>query len=150
MLTHLRTHLAFGHAVRTGEVELESIDTSILDHADQLLPASLFVFLHDRGDQNVVWILLLDLSKLVEPHVDWPIGDQFDVFESDHLTRGSRAEFSITRNNVDDLRGFETDSLSNSAAPTCVVRLCENAGIRSRRPRTEQKRVRKLHAVDGY
>src|ERR1041385_497608 len=120
MLAHFRTHLALRHAVWTGEVELESIDAGVLDHADQLLPATLFVLLHDRRNQNVVGILFLNLPKLVEPDVDRTIRDQFDVLETDHLTRGSRTEFSVSRNNVNDLRGFETDSLSNSAAPTGV------------------------------
>src|SRR6478735_6065280 len=99
MLAHLRSHLALSHAVWTRKVKLEAVDARLLDEAGQLLPAALLVLLHDRRDQNVVWILFLDLSKLVEPDVDRSIGDQLDVFKTNHFAGGSRAEFSVTRNN---------------------------------------------------
>src|SRR5215212_8094813 len=149
MLSHLRSHLAFGHAVRAREVELESIDASVLDHASQLLPAALFILLHDRGDQDMVWIIFLDLSKLVEPDVDWAIGDQLDVLKTYDFACGSGAEFSVTRNNIHDLRRFETDSFSDSATPAGIVRLGQHASICSRRSRTQHKRIGKLYAVDS-
>src|SRR5687768_6746960 len=104
MFAHLRTHLPFGHAMRAREVELETVDASLLDHARQFLPAALLILLHDRCDQDVVRILFLDLTKLFEPHVDWPIRDQLDVLEADHFAGCSRAELSVTRNNIHYLR----------------------------------------------
>src|SRR6185369_9697887 len=87
-----------------------------------------------------------DLAKLLEPNVDRPIGDQFDVLEADDFAGSSRAELSVTRNNIHYLRRFETDSLRDGAAPTCFKRLREHARVRSRRARAEHKRVGELHA----
>src|SRR5688500_19574037 len=83
MFAHLRTHLPFGHAMRAREVELETVDASLLDHARQFLPAALLILLHDRCDQDVVRILFLDLTKLFEPHVDWPIRDRSEEHTSE-------------------------------------------------------------------
>src|SRR6185436_4187902 len=121
----------------------------VLDHARQFLPATLFVLLHDRRDQDVVWILFLDLPKLVQPNVDRSIGDEFDVFETDNFACTSRTKFPVTRNDIHDLRRLEADSLSDSAAPTRVKRFRKHASICSRRSRTEDERVGKLHAVDS-
>src|SRR5215217_8264938 len=48
------------------------------------------------------------------------IGDQFDIFKTDDFTRTSRAEFSVTRNDIHDLRRLKTHGLSHRAAPTRV------------------------------
>src|SRR6185437_505426 len=104
MLAHLRAHLAFGHAVWTREVELETIDARVLDHTREFLPTALLILFHDRSDQDVIRILLLDLAKLVEPNVDRSIGDQLDVFKTDHFTCATRAKFAVTRDDVHDFR----------------------------------------------
>ena len=85
MLTHFGAHLALRHAVRAREVKLERIDACVLNHPGQFLPTTLVVLFHDRGNQNVVGVILFDLAKFFQPDVNGPIGNQFDVLETDHL-----------------------------------------------------------------
>src|SRR2546426_3555860 len=121
MFAHLRSHLAFGHAMRAREVELECIHARVLDHARQFLPAALFILFHDRGYQHMIRILLFDLAKLVEPDFNRAIGNQLDVFEANDLAGSSRSQFPVTRNDVDNLGGFQANSLCDRAAPAGFV-----------------------------
>src|SRR5438094_1486036 len=103
MLTHLRSHLAFGHTVRTREVQLERINTRVLNEAGQFLPALFTILFHDRSDEDVVRILFFNLSEFFQPDLYRPIGNQFDVLEANHLAVVARAQLAVTRHDVDDL-----------------------------------------------
>src|SRR5256885_16879900 len=148
MFAHLRSHLALSHAVRTRKVKFKSIDTGVLDHTSQFLPTPLVVFLHDRSDHDIIWIVFFYLAELFEPNLNWAIGDQFDVFKPNHLTVVARTQLAIARDHIDYLARLETDSLRHSAAPAGIERLGQHARVRSRRARTEQEGVWELDTVD--
>src|SRR6185312_1773985 len=107
MLAHFGSHFPLGHPVGTRKVKLETIDSSVLNQSRQFLPARLIILLHNRSDQNVVRIVLLDLTKLIEPDIDRTVRDEFYVFKTDHFTRHSRAQLAVARNNIDYFRRFE-------------------------------------------
>src|SRR5712692_10000737 len=101
MFAHLRSHLAFGHSVRAGKVKLESIDASVLHDAGELLPTLLAVLFHNRSDEYMVRIIFLDLPELFQPDLDRPIRNQLDILKTDHFIGLARAQFSVTRHDID-------------------------------------------------
>jgi len=54
-------------AVRAREVAFECVDAALGDAAGELLPALLVVLLHDRRDQDVIRVLLLEPLEVVQP-----------------------------------------------------------------------------------
>ena len=58
--------LKLTHSVRTRQVELQSIRTSLSCHLGQRLPVVLVVAAHDAGDHNVRGEVLLDLGDASE------------------------------------------------------------------------------------
>jgi hypothetical protein len=73
VLAHRGTHVALGVAVRAREVALEGVDAALADAARQLLPALLVVLLHDRRDQDVLRVLLLEPLEVVQPVLERPV-----------------------------------------------------------------------------
>ena len=71
--------------MRAGEVQLEPIDAGRLHALDDLDPRVLVVLLHDRGDDDAVGVLVLELLELVDPDLERPIGDQLDVLPAEDL-----------------------------------------------------------------
>src|SRR6266508_1031948 len=150
MLAHFRAHLALGHSVWTGKVQLESVDACVLDHARQFLPAVLVKLFHDRSNENMLWILFFDLTKLIQPDIDRAIRNELNVFKTDDLARRFRTQFAITRYHIYNLGRFQANRLRDSAAPPGVIRLGDHARVRARRAGAQQKRVREGHSVDYY
>ena len=109
------------------------VNAGVLDLLRQFLPTLFAVLLHDRGDQDVVRIVLFHLPELFQPNVDWTIRDQFDVLKADHFAVVARAEFAVARHHVDDLARLEADSLGYRAAPAGIVSLRKHARVSSRR-----------------
>ena len=104
----------------------------------------MIVFLHDRGNQNTIGILVFALFEFVEPDIKWPIADQFDVFPTDYFLPVVSHELGITRGDVDDLGGIETDRLGDHRAPAFPERAGDDIKIRPGWTRSDDERVREL------
>src|SRR5262245_35199635 len=135
--------------MRAAQVELEAIDAGCLYLAYDLLPRLLAVLLHDRGDQHLVGIVLLELTQIVEPVAVGAIADQLDVLKADHFLTRAATQLRVTRSGVDHLARVERERLAHHAAPTEVVAACDHLAVRSRRSRAEQERIVELHAIDS-
>ena len=149
MFAHLRSHLPFRHPVRTRKIQFESVDPRVLDQTRQFLPAIFAVLFHDRSDEYIVRIIFLNLAKLFQPDFDWPIGNQFDIFEPNHLVVFARTQLAVARHNIDYLARFEADGFRDRSAPAGVVRFCEHARIGSRRAGAQQKGIGEFDSVNG-
>ena len=148
VLAHRGAHLAFGQAVRAGEVELESVDAGVLAALDDLDPGFLAILLHDRRNEDAVGVEVLALLELVDPEVKRPVADQLDVFPADDLAAGG-VELGVARGNVDDLGGVEADGLRDDGAPALAERAADDAEVGAGRAGADDERIRELEAVDG-
>src|SRR6266850_6050516 len=121
----------------TGEIELKSVDSCVLDQPCQFLPTFLAVLFHDRSDQYVVGILFFDLAKFVEPYLNRTIGYEFDVFETYNLAGNLRSEFAVSRDDVYDFGGLKTHGLGHCATPAGIVGFGNHAGVGAWRARAQ-------------
>jgi hypothetical protein len=67
--------------VGAGEVQLEGVDAAGCRALRQLLPAGLVVGLHERGDEDLVGVLLLEEPEVRLPILEGPVADELDVLE---------------------------------------------------------------------
>src|SRR2546422_1232818 len=135
--------------MRTGEVQLESVNTGALNQTSQFLPTLFVVLLHDRRNEHVVRIFFLHLPKFFEPNFDWSIRNQLDILETNHFTVVARAQLAVTRDDVDYLAGFQADGLRYCATPSGVKGFRDHARVGSRRAGTKQKRIGEFDSVYG-
>src|SRR5882724_799108 len=149
MFSHFGTHPALGHTVRAGKVELESVDTGVLDQFRQFLPTLFTVLLHYRSNQNVIGILLLNLAKLLKPHFDGPIRNQFDILESDDFTGRRRSQLAVSRYDIYDFGRFETHRFCDCSTPTGLVRFRDDASVCTRGARAQYEWIGEFHSVHG-
>ncbi|MEZ6190363.1 MAG: hypothetical protein R3C45_03635 [Phycisphaerales bacterium] len=77
--------MRLGQAVRAGEIKLERIHAAVLAALDDLDPGVLVELLHDRGDQDAVGVLVLDLLELVDPDTEIAVGDKLDIFPAEDV-----------------------------------------------------------------
>ena len=119
--------------MRAGEVQLERIHAARLRPLDEFLPASLLIFLHDRGDQHTLRVHVLAPLEFILPQLERAIADQLDVFPSNDFFAVGGMEFAITRRHVDDFARVERNGFGDDRAPTFFERLADDSEIRARR-----------------
>ena len=135
-------HAALRHAVRTAEVELEPVGARALGGLDDLVPLLALRLHHQRHDDGVLRVALLDLGDLAQVHRERTIGDELDVVEPHHALP-VQIHRRVARRDVDDR---VAERLPHRAAPAGVERAHDLvAGVRRRR-RRQPERIRRLDA----
>ena len=111
--------------------------------------ASLSILLHDRGDEHAVGELVLALLEFLQPDLERPVADQFDVFPADDFLAVAGHELGVARRDIDDLRGIEADRLGNDRAPAFLEGAGDDVEIRPRRTGADDERIGELETIDG-
>ena len=141
LLADRRAHAALAHAVRAAEVQLEAVDAGVLAPLDEDLPVVLRLG-HQRRDDDVLRVALLDLADLAEVHLERAIGDELDVVEPHQLAAVVVDAAEAAR----DVHDRVAERLPHGAAPAGVEGAHDLlAAVRGRR-RGEPERVRALDA----
>ena len=83
-LTDRTAHAPLVHSVRTAEVKFEAVGSGILGHSHHLAPGLALRFNHERGDDGIAGVTLLDLGNFSEICFDRAIRDELDVIEAHH------------------------------------------------------------------
>ena len=111
-----RAHAALAHAVRAAEVELQAVGAGVFGALDDVVPGLALRFHHQRRDDGVLRVALLDLGDLAEVDLDRAVGDELDVVEAHHAL-AVPIDRGVARGDVDD--GL-ADGLPDGAAPAGV------------------------------
>ena len=121
----------------------------VLAAFDDFVPGVFVVFLHDRGDENALGILVLHLLEFIDPGFEAAIGDELDVFPAVDFARLAAAQTGVARLNVDDFAGVEADRFADDGAPAFFERFADDIGVRARRAGADDEGIGKFQAVDG-
>jgi len=122
VLAHGRTHLALRQTVRAGEVQFKSVHAGFLAAFDDFEPGILAIFLHDGGDQNAVGKHVFALLEFVQPDLERPVADQFDVLPTDDFPVILAHQLGVAGRDVDDFGRVEADRFGDDGAPTFFER----------------------------
>ena len=88
ILGHLadrRAHPSLAHPVRAAEVQLDPVGPGVLGPLGDLVPGLAPRLDHQRDEQGVPRVGLLDPGDLLQVHLERPVGDQLDVVQADDL-----------------------------------------------------------------
>ena len=146
-LAYCGTHAALGHAVRATEVEFDCVGPGVLDHGHVLRPDLLVHWIHHRDHERPVGPVALDLADLVEVGLQRPVGDQFDVIETDHAAVVAMDGTVAGATHVHDRRVF-AECLPHSASPAGFEGPVDVVGLVRRRCRSEPERIRRPNAEE--
>ena len=136
-----RAHAALAHAVRAAEVQFDAVGPGVLRPLRDLVPGLAVRFDHERDEQGMVRIRLLDAGDLAQVVVERAVGDEFDVVEAEQLS-AVVVDAAVARGDVDDR--LEAERLPDGAAPAGVERPADLVLGVGRRRRREPERVRAL------
>mmetsp|Transcript_69898 Transcript_69898/g.221441 ORF Transcript_69898/g.221441 Transcript_69898/m.221441 type:complete len:210 (+) Transcript_69898:780-1409(+) len=143
--------LAPYHPVGAGEVHLEHVHAHLLAAADQLLPGVLVVFLHNRGDQHAVGVLVLEPFELFQHHLQGTVRDELDVLPPDDLlVVALGAELGVARGDIDDLGGIEGHGLCDDTAPPVVKGLLHNLVVGAGGPAADDEGIGEVDTVHRH
>src|SRR5262245_39914303 len=145
-MTDGRTHAALTHAVRAAEVQLDAVGPGALRPLGDVLPRLALRLDHERDEQGVLGVRLLDTGDFPEVDLQGAVGDEFNVVQADDLA-AVVVDAAVARGDVDDR--LVGDSLPNSAAPTGVEGTADLVLGVGRRRGGEPERVRGLDAAEG-
>src|SRR5262249_51222602 len=141
-LTNRRAHAALAHAVRTAEVELDTICPRVNGALDDVAPL-LLGFDHERNNEGVLRVLLFDVDDLAKVRLERTVGDELDVVEAGGFDTSHRVPAEATGDVLDGL----PKRLPDRAAPTVVEGPLDLIARVRRRCRGEPERVRRDDAT---
>jgi hypothetical protein len=144
VLPHRRAHAPFRQPMRAGEIAFERINPDRLAAFDDLDPGILAIFLHDGGDQDAVRVLVLDLLELIEPGFKGTIADELNILPANDLLGLGGAQSGIAGIDVDDLGSIQADRFADHRSPSLIKRSGNDAGVCSRRTRSDDEWIGKL------
>src|SRR5436190_1678762 len=103
--------------MRARHVQFKRIASGVLTALDDLVPGIAIVFLHDRGDENPLRVLVFDLLEFVDPGFKTAIGNQLDVLPTVNLAGLAASQPRVSGLNVDYFSGVQTNRFTNDGAP---------------------------------
>ena len=135
--------------MRAGEVQFKSVHAGFLAAFDDFDPGVLAIFLHDGSNQDAVGKHVFALFEFVEPDLERPVADQFDVLPADDLLAVLAHQLGVTRRDVDDLGRVEADRFGDDGAPPFLERFANNVQVGAGRAGADDKRIGQLQSVNG-
>ena len=131
--------------MRAAEIQFDAVGPGVLRALGDLVPRLAVRFDHERDEQGVVRIGLLDAGDLAEVVVEGAVGDEFDVVQAEQLS-AVVVDAAVAGGDVDDR--LEAERLPDGPAPAGVERPADLVFGIGRRGRREPERVGRLDAAE--
>src|ERR1035438_2372814 len=111
-----RAHAALAHAMGAAEIELQAIGAGVFGSLDDVAPGLALGIHHERRDDGVMGVALLDFGDLAQVGSDGAVADELDIVEAHHAL-AVPIQRGVARGDVDD---GVADGLPHGAAPSGV------------------------------